>query len=134
MGVLALGVLAWAVEVAVKLGFPWRYSASYDIAGILPIPPESREVSEPKLLELVRKELESVEDDPAEVRIEGDRILVRASPEAHEKVGRLLVQLDRTKELWVTVEFRSDFGSDNFLEEIGIDVGASSTTFVPAGE
>ncbi len=90
-------------------------------------------VEHDKLVELISKELkdETGETVGAEPKFQGGKLMVKTTLENHQKIQRLLSQLRKNTGHMVTVESRFLTIQDNFLEEIGVDLGNPSNTFLP---
>ncbi len=93
----------------------------------------STTVEHDKLVELITKELkdESGETVGAEPKFQGGKLMVKTTLENHQKIQGLLSQLRKNTGHMVTVESRFLDIQDNFLEEIGVDIGNPSNTFLP---
>ena len=79
----------------------------------------------------MRKEITVNDEEIGSVQSQGGKLAVRTTLELHEKVSRLLDELRKTTGVMVTVESRFLALQDNYLEEIGVDIGSTSTTFLP---
>ncbi len=89
-------------------------------------------VGSDKLVELVEKELTSEDEDvQGSVNFERGKLAVQTTYENHQKVERLLAELRKASGIMVTVESRFLALQDNYLEEIGIDIGNGTSTFLP---
>ncbi len=75
-----------------------------------------------KLIELVEQGLgDDFIDAGGSVEISGGLLVVRAPPESHRKILRLLEALRRTVGIMVTIESRFIDIQDNFVEQLGFD-------------
>ena len=86
-----------------------------------------------KLIDLIKKELEDASGETvgAEPKVQSGKLMIKTTLENHEKVQKLLAQLRKATGIMVTVESRFLDIQENFLEEIGVDMGNSSNTFLP---
>jgi general secretion pathway protein D len=85
-----------------------------------------------KLLEIIGKELGTTDGEGAgAVSILGGKLAARTTFENHLKLSQLLSQLRKSTGVMVTVESRFLDIQDNFLEEIGINMGSGNSTFLP---
>jgi general secretion pathway protein D len=86
-----------------------------------------------KLIELLSKELKDANGElvGAEPKVQNGKLMIKTTLENHQKVQRLLDQLRKTTGIMVTVESRFLDIQENFLEEIGVDLGNPSNTFLP---
>ena len=87
------------------------------------------------LLNLLNKELVSgngeEEEEDAGLRILGGKLAARTTLENHFALSRLLNQFRKATGMMVTVESRFLDIQDNFLEEIGVNFGGPSSSFLP---
>ncbi len=90
------------------------------------------------LLDLIRKELEGGGDeddggggDEAGISLMAGKLAARTTLANHLKLVKLLKQFRKSTGVMVTVESRFLDINDNFLEEIGVDFGSASNTFLP---
>lgn len=88
-------------------------------------------VGSDKLVELVEGELTSDEESQGTVNIERGKLAVQTTFENHQKVEKLLAELRKASGVMVTVESRFLALQDNYLEEIGVDIGNGNSTFLP---
>jgi general secretion pathway protein D len=86
-----------------------------------------------KLIELITKELKDKNDElvGAEPKVQNGKLMVKTTIQNHQRVRALLEQLRKATGIMVTVESRFLDIQENFLEEIGVDMGNSSNTFLP---
>jgi len=84
-----------------------------------------------KLLELIKKEISAEAEGEGGVSILSGRLSARTSLENHLKLSNLLSQFRRASGLMVTVESRFLDIQDNFLEEIGVNIGNGNANFLP---
>jgi len=86
-----------------------------------------------KLIGLISKEIKGPNDETvgAEPKFQNGKLMVKTTLENHQKVQRLLAQLRKATGIMVTVESRFLDIQDNFLEEIGVDIGNGNNTFLP---
>lgn len=85
------------------------------------------------LVELLEKFLWP-EDDASEsesIKIQGGKLVARTTLEAHQKIQRLLTSLRKSTGIMVTVESRFLDLQNNFLEQVGIDMGNPFNSNLP---
>jgi Flp pilus assembly secretin CpaC/tetratricopeptide (TPR) repeat protein len=91
----------------------------------------TRPLGAEKLLELIKKELGGEGAEAEGVSILGGKLSARTSLENHLKLSNLLAQFRRATGLMITVESRFLDIQDNFLEEIGVNLGNPNANFLP---
>ncbi len=87
-----------------------------------------------KLIELITQQVLTGPDEElvgAEPKVQGGKLMIKTTLENHQKVQQLLAQLRKATGIMVTVESRFLDIQDNFLEEIGINMGNGNNTFLP---
>jgi tetratricopeptide (TPR) repeat protein len=83
-----------------------------------------------KLRELVEKEITEDGQVVGSVSFQQGKLAVRSTLQYHAKVQKLLEEFRKATGMMVTVESRFLVLQDNFLEEIGVDIGSGSNTFL----
>ncbi|MEM7165084.1 MAG: hypothetical protein AAF581_06435 [Planctomycetota bacterium] len=85
------------------------------------------------LQELLEKFLWPEDDasDSESVKIQGGKLVARTTLENHQKIQRLLTSLRKSTGIMVTVESRFLDLQNNFLEQIGIDMGNPFNSNLP---
>ncbi|MBI4584632.1 MAG: hypothetical protein HY717_11510 [Planctomycetes bacterium] len=92
---------------------------------------EKQVVPADELLKQVESVLKGDGDElVGSVKIQQGKLAVRTTFENHRKVQKLLEEFRKSTGIMVTVESRFLVLQDNFLEEIGIDMGSPSNTFL----